>query len=64
MRTAEGDAELELPGLTRPRQQTVTLRWETYAALRNIRLDLSYETYDRILQEMIRKVYPAFANDF
>ncbi len=46
-----------------PNQKLVSVRVDTFHVLQRIRLDESYQTYDHIVREALKRVYPRYAFD-
>lgn len=46
-----------------PNDALVKVRWDTYQALRRIREDASYPTFDQVIRKALQKEYPHFASD-
>ena len=46
-----------------PEDALVRVRWNTYQALRRIREDDSYPTFDMVIKKALREAYPRYAAD-
>ena len=43
---------------THPPDQIVRIRWDLYIALKRLREDFSYPTFDHLIREAVREKYP------
>jgi hypothetical protein len=40
-----------------PNDQLIRVRWDTYAALRRLREDRGYPTFDELVREALKRMY-------
>ena len=40
-----------------PNEGVIRVRWDTYAALKRLREDQSYKTFDQLIREALLKAY-------
>jgi hypothetical protein len=40
-----------------PNEGVIRVRWDTYAALKRLREDHSYQTFDRLIREALKAKY-------